>query len=589
MSKLPTERQVALSTVLGAGVKIGLIGGVISVLIALEGMLQAFSTRDIIGGVVSMSQILLLITFFASAYIAVTRSGSTRPLFTFMAGALSGLISSILVVALIGLGAVIRLGDMFINATSQLYDLLTFKLGLVTGSLYLVGLGLVMGVAAAIIYLLPSNVRRPIVLAASGVVAFGLLQDLIRVTLSNWEALTPLTQFLYQSNGLTVAGAVTLFVLIAALSYIRSTQGNRIQSRLNSLPPASRSGMRWASIGIGVVLLLLLPVFLGLYLSDVLDFVGLYVLMALGLNIVVGFAGMLDLGYVAFYAIGAYTMGILTSPEHATGIIHNWWLAAPFAVLAAVCAGTILGIPVLKMRGDYLAIVTLGFGEIIRLLALSDFLKPWEGGAQGIEGIPSPNIGPIHFVQQQLTLPLLGTVPFTPSQEFYYLLVAFCVLVIFIATRVKNSRLGRAWMAIREDEDVARAMGIDLVTTKLLAFAMGASFGGLSGAIFASKLQSVYPVSFTFLLSVNVLCVIIIGGMGSIPGVVVGALALVGLPELLREVGDYRYLFYGAALVVMMLTRPEGLWPEATRRRELREEGEALEAEPAATVAVAGK
>jgi branched-chain amino acid transport system permease protein len=144
-------------------------------------------------------------------------------------------------------------------------------------------------------------------------------------------------------------------------------------------------------------------------------------------------------------------------------------------------------------------------------------------------------------------------------------------------------------MAIREDEDVARAMGIDLVVTKLLAFAMGASFGGLSGAIFASKLQSVYPASFTFILSVNVLSVIIIGGMGSIPGVVVGALALVGLPELMREVGDYRYLFYGAALVVMMLTRPEGLWPEATRRRELREESETTEAEPAAIAVVAGK
>jgi branched-chain amino acid transport system permease protein len=319
----------------------------------------------------------------------------------------------------------------------------------------------------------------------------------------------------------------------------------------------------------------------------VLDTVGQYLLMGLGLNIVVGFAGLLDLGYVAFYAIGAYTVGILTSPEHATGIIHNWWLALPFGVGAALLAGVILGIPVLKMRGDYLAIVTLGFGEIVRILANSDFLKPWEGGAQGIQGIPLPDIGPIKFVQMQLSLPILGQFQFTPSQEFYYLFLGGCLLVIFISMRVKSSRIGRAWMAVREDEDVAQAMGINLVATKLMAFGLGASFGGLSGAIFASKLQSVYPTSFSFLVSIYVVSLIIIGGMGSIPGVVVGALALVGLPELLREVGDYRYLFFGMALVVMMLVRPEGLIPEARRRQELeefREEGAegAAAKEPAA-------
>jgi branched-chain amino acid transport system permease protein len=576
MSKLPTDRPVTLSAILTAAAKIGLLGGVIAVLIALEGMLQAFATRDIIGGVITMSQVLLLITLFASAYIAVTRSGSTRSLFTLMAGALSGLISSILVVALIGVGTVIRLGDMFINATPQLYDLLTFNLGLVTGSLCLAGVGLVMGVAAAIIYLLPSSVSRSIVLATTGVIAFGLLQELIRVTLSAWGPLTPLTVFLYEANGLTVAGAVTLFVLIAAVSYLQSTQGNRIQSKLDSLPAASRSGLRWTLLGIGVILLLLLPVFLGLYISEVMDNIGIYLLMGLGLNIVVGFAGMLDLGYVAFFAIGAYTMGVLTSPEHATGVIHNWWLAAPFAVLAAVCAGVILGIPVLKMRGDYLAIVTLGFGEITRLLALSDFLKPYIGGAQGIQGIVQPNIGP-------LQLSSWG------PQQFYYIILAGCLLVGFVATRLKPSRLGRAWMAVREDEDVARAMGINLVTTKLMAFGMGAAFGGLGGAIFSSKLTSVYPQSFSFLVSVYVLSLIIIGGMGSIPGVVVGSLALMGLPELLREVGDYRYLFFGAALVVMMLVRPEGLWPEAMRRRELHEEAPVAEAAPAQQAIVAGK
>ncbi len=559
------KQEVEISTVLGTGIRIGLIGGVIAVLIALEGMLQAFQTRDIIGGVISMGQILLLITVLASAYVAVSRSGSPDAILSILTGALSGLVTSILVVALIALGNVVNLGDMFISATAQLYELLTLKQGLANGSLALVILGVGLGAVSAIIYLLPSSARRAIVMALVGVVAFGLLQDLISVTLSNWEAITPLTKFLYASNGLSIEGAATLFVLIAAITYLRTTQGTRIQSGIKNLPPASRQALRWGSILLVIIILLSLPLILGLYLSEVLDNVGLFLLMGLGLNIVVGFAGLLDLGYVAFFAIGAYTVGVLTSPELGhIPIVGSWWVALPFAVIVALFAGIVLGIPVLKMRGDYLAIVTLGFGEIIRLLAQSDLLKAFLGGAQGTRLIAKPDIGSIQVVS---------------PQQFYYIIIVGCLLAAFVATRVKSSRLGRAWMAVREDEDVAQAMGINLVVTKLMAFALGASFGGLSGAIFASKLGSIFPSSFNFLVSVNVLSLIIIGGMGSIPGVIVGALALVGLPELLREVGDYRYLFYGAALVLMMLTRPEGLIPEARRRMELeefKEEGEAM-------------
>jgi branched-chain amino acid transport system permease protein len=225
----------------------------------------------------------------------------------------------------------------------------------------------------------------------------------------------------------------------------------------------------------------------------------------------------------------------------------------------------ILGIPVLKMRGDYLAIATLGFGEIIRILVLSDFLRPWLGGAQGIGKIPKAAIGGLEFA--------------TP-QQLYYLILAGCLLVAFVSLRLRDSRLGRAWMAVREDEDVAQAMGINLVATKLLAFATGAGFSAISGAIFVTKLGSVYPHSFNVMISINILCVIIVGGMGSIPGVVVGAMALVGLPELLREFAEYRLLVYGAALVAMMLLRPEGLWPEAVRRRELHGEEAAEEESP---------
>lgn len=588
MNTALVETRVTTANVLKTGLKIGLIGGVVVVSIALQGMLQAFDVRDIISGVVTMSQVLLLLSFFGSAYFAASRSGSKNPILALATGALAAFTASLFLVGLMALGGVIRLGDMFISATPTLYALLTFKQGLTTGSVYLVLIAITTGLVATIIYLLPSNARRAVTYGLVAVIGIGLLQELIRVTLSNWDALTPMVKFLYETNGLSNGGAVTIFVLVAALSYVRSAQGDRLSNRVKRLPLATQRTMRGTSIILIVLLFLLLPVFLGLYLSDVLDTVGLYLLMGLGLNIVVGFAGLLDLGYVAFYAIGSYTVGILTSPQHATGIISNWWLALPFGVGAALLAGILLGIPVLKMRGDYLAIVTLGFGEIIRLLANSDFLKPWEGGAQGIQGIPLPDIGPIKFAQVQLSLPILGQFQFTPSQEFYYIFLAACLLVIFIATRVKTSRIGRAWMAVREDEDVAQAMGINLVTTKLMAFAMGASFGGLSGAIFASKLQSVYPTSFSFLVSIYVLSLIIIGGMGSIPGVIVGALALVGLPELLREVGDYRYLFFGVALVLMMLVRPEGLIPEARRRMELEEfreeeteEGAAKEPAPA--------
>jgi branched-chain amino acid transport system permease protein len=247
-------------------------------------------------------------------------------------------------------------------------------------------------------------------------------------------------------------------------------------------------------------------------------------------------------------------MAILTSqgPLGFGGL--TFWTALPFSVLMAAAAGVILGVPVLRMRGDYLAIVTLGFGEIIRILALSDLLKPYIGGAQGVLQIPKP--------------PFFGGQLVQPGQ-FYYIVLAGCLLAWFVSSRLGESRLGRQWMALREDEDVAEAMGIRLVATKLLAFGFGAAFSGLAGAFFASKLTSIFPHSFKLEISINVLSLIIIGGMGSLPGVVVGALVLVGLPELLREFAEFRLLMYGALLVVMMLAKPEGFWPSAIRRREL--------------------
>jgi branched-chain amino acid transport system permease protein len=388
----------------------------------------------------------------------------------------------------------------------------------------------------------------------------GVLQDLLRPTFSLWGPLAIINEWLFTANGLTLQGAAGLFILIAAVSYFWAQRGSSIRAGLRGLPPKGQRVLKITSLIILISILLALPQVLGLFLSEVLTIVGLYVLLGWGLNIVVGFAGLLDLGYVAFFAIGAYTTAVLTSPE--LGFFNlSFWGALPFAIFMGIISGVLLGIPVLKMRGDYLAIATLGFGEIIRILVLSDFLRPWLGGAQGIGKIPKASIGGFEFAG---------------PQQIYYLVLAGCLLVGFVSYRLRDSRLGRAWMAVREDEDVAQAMGINLVATKLLAFATGAAFSALSGAIFASKLGSVYPHSFNIMISINIVCLIIVGGMGSLPGVLVGSIALVGLPELLREFAEYRLLVYGAALVAMMLLKPEGLWPEEVRRRELHE-GESAE------------
>ncbi len=291
--------------------------------------------------------------------------------------------------------------------------------------------------------------------------------------------------------------------------------------------------------------------------------VGVYILLGLGLNIVVGFAGLLDLGYVAFFAIGAYTVGLLTAPEP-HGLMLSFWAALPIGVVVAGLSGILLGIPVLRMRGDYLAIVTLGFGEIIRILSKSDVLTGFSGGPQGVKNI---------------TPGLFGAEVSTANYNMYFMyLILFGIAVVaFVTHRLQNSRTGRAWMAMREDEDVAEAMGVFTLKYKLLAFAIGAAFAGLGGALYASRNQFVGPEDFTLLVSINVLCLVIIGGMGSIQGVVVGALVLKGLPEILRELDEYRMLFFGALLIFMMIVRPEGLWPSKRRQMELHEHEESPE------------
>jgi branched-chain amino acid transport system permease protein len=541
-------------------VRTGLLGGLMAVLLSLVGMVAAFSQRYIVTGVFTMGQVLFMAPILLLAYNNLRRNPQQPTSRLVQAGLLSGLAGSVVLALLVLIGSAVNLRAMFINASPLLYGILTFKQGPLAGSMILLVIGLVLGGIAAGIYLLPKRLRSAIIQASLWVLLVGLLRDLIVTVSFRWGPLASIIKQFFALSGLTIVGAIILFLLVGGISYWRLGRQKRDTVQIfNQQKPT----VRWLSFGAIGIILLLLPLILGVFFSEILDNVSMYILMGLGLNIVVGFAGLLDLGYVAFFAIGAYTMGILTSPELGFATL-TWWQALPFALLASFLAGFVLGLPVLKMRGDYLAIVTLGFGEIVRLLVLSDWLRPWLGGSQGIQRIAQPRIGDL----------LLNT-----QQELYYLFLLGLGIVAFIAWRLKDSRLGRAWMALREDEDVAMAMGINHVTTKLLAFATGALFSGLAGAIFAAKLTSVYPHSMNFLVSINVLSLIIIGGMGSIPGVFIGALVLIAAPELLREFAEFRYLVYGALLVTMMLTRPEGLWPEKRRQLELHEE------EPAAAVA----
>ncbi len=309
----------------------------------------------------------------------------------------------------------------------------------------------------------------------------------------------------------------------------------------------------------------------------------LYVLLALGLNIVVGYAGLLDLGFVAFYAVGAYMYALLASPHLSenfeafkamfpNGLHTPIWLVVPLAALLAAIAGILLGTPVLKLRGDYLAIVTLGFGEIIRVF-LNNLEHPVNitNGPRGLDRIDSMNLFGLDFGKALK----IGDFSIASVSMYYYLFLTLVVISVVVCHRLETSRIGRAWMAIREDEIAAKAMGINTRNMKLLAFAMGASFGGVSGSMFASFQGFVSPESFSLMESVMIVAMIVLGGLGHIPGVILGALALSALPEVLRYVAGplqemtggrldaaiLRQLLIASAMIIVMLLRPRGLWP----------------------------
>lgn len=306
-------------------------------------------------------------------------------------------------------------------------------------------------------------------------------------------------------------------------------------SELRRHPAARRAG-----IFLAATLAVAFPYIFSTYQVNIMTTALIYVVLGLGLNIVVGLAGLLDLGYVAFYAVGAYSYALL---NFHFGL--SFWVCLPIGAAMAALFGIILGFPVLRLRGDYLAIVTLGFGEIIRLV-----LENWNEfskGPSGIAGIPRPGI-----VGVEMSLN-------TSSIFLYFLMIGLALLTILAVTRLRNSRIGRAWIALREDEIACQAMGVDKTKTKLTAFALGATWAGMGGVIFAAKTTFINPASFTFLESAIILSIVVLGGMGSIIGVIASAFILILLPEYLRAFSEYRMLIFGAVLVIMMVFRPQGL------------------------------
>jgi ABC-type branched-subunit amino acid transport system permease subunit len=587
----------------------------------------------------------------------------------------TGLIVGAMLAFFVFAAELVDMRSVLINVSPGLLEMLTLQKPASQVTLTIIILGALLGGLGASIFHIPPRIRVPLVVGLSSVVSLGMLRDMVRIVLSRegWPSL--LLSFLVQNQGLSIAGAITIFIIAIVLAiiwpylpamydkavWIVVTYVPRVVQLLvcilfaitlamrifwfiaindKDLPllPSCQTTDNYSDVGLsqcmsilskdvstttdplgtnfatlvssiitvsemlvaagivlsvifvlwqmwqhtkstrtnstfedldkalilitkrkistffGITLLVSLPILLGVYPSEVLVNVGLYMLMGFGLNIVVGMAGLLDLGYVAFFAVGAYSTALLTSPRASLELGMSFWTALPLVILITGATGLLVGAPVLRMRGDYLAIVTLGFGEIARFVFLSDWFKPWLGGAQGIIKIPPISIGNIQFIG---------------PHRLYYLVIVGCLIALFISARLRGSRVGRAWMAMSEDEQVAETMGINTVYYKLLAFGLGAMIASISGAIFAAKLGTIFPHSFNVLVSITALSLLIVGGIGSLPGIIVGALVLVGLPELLREFTEYRLLIYGAVLVFMMLARPEGLIPRVRRTRKL--------------------
>jgi branched-chain amino acid transport system permease protein len=562
------------SRLLRRAVGAGLIGGGVVIYLALVGMVEKFEVRHLISDWLNLGRLMLALPPLLAGYLATrprVQAGrlvqpSRWPAVTagLVSGALTGGLAA-LWVGFVHLFPDDAVRNIFIAVSPTLLSIMTFGKSLLVGALLLVVGGAVLGALGGAYWTLPERLRRPLSVGLATTFLFALLQRIVPQLIfylnldSTW---------LYSTSfgGLTPIGAVVVFVVATGLAALWA-RAQVVRERVAQLPPARRRALNVSRLLLLAVVLALLPRFIGSTLSQVLGQIGIFLLMGLGLNIVVGYAGLLDLGYVAFFAAGAYLTALFTGAHLVTSlgavaspalVLHlDFYAAVPLVILFAAFIGLLIGAPVLRLRGDYLAIVTLGFGEIARVLVASSWLQKFTGGPQGLRDITDAHI---------------GSVGFRDPQPFYYLVLAFCAIAIFVSVRLADSRVGRAWSAMREDELAAEAMGISIVRYKLLAFAMGAAVGCLSGTLFAVQIGSLTPDSFTILVSITALAVVVLGGMGSIRGVVVGTMLLIGLPGLLDEFEEYRLLVYGAALITVMILRPQGLIPNVRRMRELQEE-----------------
>jgi branched-chain amino acid transport system permease protein len=552
----------------------GLLGAVVSIYIALVGLYTKFADLQLVGEQITLGRLLVVAPPLLTAYV-VTRprvvGGERRevPLpVGLTAGALAGAVAGAGFSAAIWFAdwfGVERIREVFISISPQLIEFLTFDLGVPAGLVVLFAVSVAGGAVGGFARTAPARLRGPAAFGVTVVIAMAMLQRIIPIV---FVELGFEVNWLYGPtvDGLTWFGAAVVFVVAAAANVLWHRAGAPARGRVRETireQPAARLGL----FAVVFAILMVVPLLLGTVISETLGQVMIYVLLGLGLNIVVGYAGLLDLGYVAFFAFGAYATGLLTgaflnttagAAEPAISADLNFYVAVWIVAILAAGLGLLIGAPVLRLRGDYLAIVTLGLGEIVSIITASKWAEPLIGGPQGMRGVTKAEIFGLNFQDN--------------PQHFYYLALAFVILALFVSWRLSTSRVGRAWTAMREDEQVADAMGISTIKYKLLAFAMGGAIGSLGGALFAVSIGSLTPQSFEILVSITALAVVILGGLGSLPGVIVGALVLIGLPGLLREFEEYRLLIYGGALVAIMLLRPQGLVPNIRRSRELEEE-----------------
>jgi branched-chain amino acid transport system permease protein len=556
-------------------VRTGLLAGVGSIYISLVGLYTKFADLALVGEQITLGRVLIVAPALVAAY-AATRPrivGGERRSIELRSGVAVGAVVGLVGGAVFALSLVFanwfgvdRIREVFVAVTEPLLDFLTFEEGVPAGLPILIGLCAFGGAIGGFARTAPAVIRKPASLGVLAVLLLGLLQRIIPIVLVEL-GLEAQADWLYRpASGLTLAGAAAAFAVVAGADALWNRDGGRTRERVRATveeAPAAKVGLFVAILAV----LAILPLLLGTVISEVLGQVMIYVLLGLGLNIVVGYAGLLDLGYVAFFAFGAYTTGVLTgaflntttgAAEPALSADLSFYVAVWIVALLAAGVGLLIGAPVLRLRGDYLAIVTLGLGEIVSVITASKWAQPLIGGPQGMRGVTKAEVFGFNFQDN--------------AQHFYYLALAFVLLAAFVSWRLSTSRIGRAWNAMREDEQVADAMGISTTKFKLLAFALGGAIGSLGGALFAVSIGSLTPASFEIFVSITALAVVILGGLGSIPGVLVGALVLIGLPGLLREFEEYRLLIYGGALVAIMILRPQGLIPNVRRSRELEEE-----------------